>query len=177
MSTAGTEYTPLIVPMTVSVSDQTVDMSSVSVSNQQVDMSTSLTIEAIKNYERLINKPKINGVELFGDKSAYDLNLAYKIKYDTTEGWANNIDYIPLEGELIIYTDYETRDGVNIPAIKVGDGMAYAADLPFVNDNARDEFLDHIKNDVIHITQDERAFWNNKVRCYYSNESVVFTTK
>lgn len=29
----------------------------------------------VKNYEQLINKPKINGVELIGDKSFPDLGL------------------------------------------------------------------------------------------------------
>lgn len=168
MSTAntyGTQYTPHIVPMTVSVSDQT------------VHMSTALTIEAIKNYERLTNKPSINGVELFGDKTAYELGLAYKIKYDTVEGWSNNRDYVPLEGELIVYTDYTTQDGVVIPAIKVGDGLAYAVDLPFVGDDMRDAYAAHITDTVAHITADERQFWNNKVRCYINGDKLVFTTR
>lgn len=177
MSTATTEYTPLIVPMTVSLSEQTVNMSSVSSTNQPVNMSTSLTIEAIKNYERLTNKPRINGVELFGDKTAYDLGLAYKIKYDTVEGWGNTLDYIPLEGELIIYTDYANINGVNIPAIKVGDGLAFAVDLPFVGDDMRNLLIAHINDTVAHITADEREFWNNKVRCYINGEKLVFTTR
>ena len=177
MSSATTEYTPIIVPMSVSLSDQTVNMASVSNTNEQVSMSTSLTIEAIKNYERLTNKPQINGVELFGDKSAYELGLAYKIKYDTVDGWAHNLDYIPLEGELIIYTDYGNINGVNIPAIKVGDGLAYAADLPFVGDDMRDIYLAHINDTVAHITADEREFWNNKVRCYINGDKLVFTTR
>lgn len=163
-----TLYTPIVVPMTVSSSDETVGMS-VSSTEETVGMTPSSIINVVANYERLTNKPRINGVELLGDKSAYELGLAYKIKYDTSEGWANNVSYVPMEGELIIYTD--------IPAIKVGDGMAYAVDLPFVTDDMRDEFLAHMQDTVIHITQDEREFWNNKVRCYVNYDSLVFTTR
>lgn len=161
------DYTPIVIPMTMSTSKETLDMT-MSSSKETIDMSMSSTIEAVRNYERLTNKPKINGVELFGDKTAYELGLAYKIKYDTSEGWANNLEYIPKEGELIIYTD--------LPAIKVGDGLAYAVDLPFVNDDIRDMLFDHIRDTVAHITADEREFWNNKVRCYLNGDTVVFTT-
>lgn len=168
------EYTPIVVPMRVTSTEETVPMGITS-TQESVHMTPTTTIEAIRNYQKLTNKPSINGVELFGNKSAYELGLAYKIKYDSVEGWAANIDYIPLEGEVIIYTDYDVVDGVKIPAFKVGDGMAYAADLPFVNDIQREEFINHINDTVIHITEDERAFWNNKVRCYLDDDTIVFT--
>lgn len=179
VSTQGQLDEPTVVPVMVSPSNHLVNITSVSSNNPQVGMaaSLSLSVETIKNYERLTNKPKINGVELFGDKTAYELGLAYKIKYDTVEGWASNIDYVPIEGELIIYTNYSVKDGVNIPAIKVGDGLAYAVDLPFVGDDIRDAFLAHINDTVVHITADERAFWNNKVRCYLNGDTIVFTTR
>ena len=159
------EYTPIVIPM------------SVSVSNETFDMGVASTIEAVKDYERLDNKPSINGVELIGNKTADDLNLAYKIRYDTVAGWESDLSYIPAEGEIIIYTDYSVVDGVNVPAIKIGDGLAYAADLPFVDDASRDLLMDHINNLQIHITAEERAFWNNKVRCFMDeDDTVVFTT-
>lgn len=159
------EYTPLVVPMSVSTSTET------------INMATSSLIEAVKNYERLDNKPSINGVTLIGNKTSEELNLANRIRYDTVEGWASDLSYIPAEGEIIIYTNYSVVDGVNIPAIKVGDGLAYAADLPFVSDGVRDELLEHINNSNIHITEEERLFWNNKVRCFMDDDdTVVFTT-
>lgn len=175
---ANVKLTPTIVPMTVSSSDQVVDVMSVSASVTKVGMTTTLAMGGgTNNYERLTNKPSINGIELFGDKTADELGLAYKIKYDTVEGWANNTSYIPSEGELIVYTNYSTKDGVNIPAIKVGDGLAYAVDLPFVGDETRDLYLAHINDTAAHITQDEREFWNNKVRCYINYDTIVFTTR
>lgn len=174
---ANVTQTPTIVPMTVSSSNQVVDTMSVSTSVHQIGMSTALTMSGSSNYEKLTNKPSINGVELFGDKTAAELGLAYRIRYDTTEGWTNNISYVPSEGELIIYTDYSVKDGVNIPAIKVGDGLAYAVDLPFVGDDLRDIYLEHINNSIIHISADERDFWNNKVRCYLNYDTIVFTTR
>lgn len=165
MSVDQIQYTPIVIPMDVSVSDET------------IDMETSMLIEAVTDYERLDNKPSINGVELIGNKTSDDLGLANKIRYDTVEGWAHDLDYIPAEGEIIIYTNYTVQDGVNIPAIKVGDGLAYAADLPFVDDGVRDALLEHISNLEIHITAEERAFWNNKVRCFMDDDdTVVFTT-
>ena len=38
-------------------------------------------------------------------------------------------DYIPLEGEFIVYSADETHTNVRL---KLGDGYAYAKDLPFV---------------------------------------------
>lgn len=168
------EYTPIVVPMNVSVSTESKAMS-VSTSEEHVGMNVASIIEVIRDYNRLMNKPSINGVELFGDKTAYDLGLAYRIKYGTKEYWAENLSYIPLEGELIVITNYDTIDGVDIPAIKVGDGLAYAADLPCVGEYDMDRILDHIQDTVVHITEDERAFWNNKVRCYLDGDTIVFT--
>ena len=161
---SGTEYQPMIVPMTVSTDNET------------VDMSVSMVTEMVRDYNRLINKPQINNVELVGNKTSEELGLADRIKYGTKEFWNDNREYIPAEGELIVVTDNAVVDGVNVPAIKVGDGLAYVVDLPFVNDDVRDSFLEHINNRQIHVNTGERSFWNNKVRCYYgNNETLVFT--
>lgn len=128
------------------------------------------------DYLMLLNKPRVNGVELIGDKSADDLGLAYRIKYGTRAYWGEDLDFIPKQGEIIIYTDYDTVNGVKIPAIKIGDGMAYAVDLPFVSDDIRDRLIRHITDMTAHITEEERSSWNNKVRCYLDGDVIVFTT-
>lgn len=92
-------------------------------------------------------------------------------KRDTTENWGNAIGFIPLKGEIIIYTDYEkvTReiDGqmveVDEPAIKVGDGKTYVQDLPFVGDKIKQIVLDHINNQELHVSNLDRSFWSNKL--------------
>lgn len=64
--------------------------------------------------------------------------VSLPIEYGTTEYWASRVGYIPAEGTLIIYTDYETveKDGqmVYVPGVKVGTGNAYVQDLAFTED-------------------------------------------
>ena len=114
-----------------------------------------------QNYNLLFNKPSINGVTLLGDKDASELDLAYAVKQDTTANWAARTDYVPKSGEIIVYTDY--FDGS--PGIKIGDGNAYVVDLPFLDEDIRDSMEDHINNTIVHITQEERDRWNDKVSC------------
>lgn len=103
------------------------------------------------------------------------VNTRLKIKHDTTENWNNAIGFIPLPGELIVYDDYETKTyqveeygemvtkTVNIPNVKVGTGNAYVQDLAFINDDIRDIVMQHIRDYDIHVTLQEKIFWNNKV--------------
>ena len=103
-----------------------------------------------------------------------------KLKRDTTVNWNNARGFIPLEGELIVYNDYATirkivngnEQDVVVPAIKIGDGRAYVQDLPFVNDELRDQILNHINNPEIHVTMAEKLFWNNKLNVNDSSEVV-----
>lgn len=102
-------------------------------------------------------------------------NARIQLKRDTTENWNNARDFIPLAGEVIVYTDYETKTytvqeygetvtkTVNIPNIKIGTGNAYVQDLAFVDEATRELLLNHINNNDIHTTLAEKLFWNNKV--------------
>lgn len=103
---------------------------------------------------------------------------------DTTENWNANIDYIPPKNSIIVYTDHRTiiEDGVEIkiPGLKVGDGNAYLIDLPFIDSYMDKEVSEHIVDSVIHVSDEEREFWNNKVRCFLgeeeNEENLIFTT-
>ena len=100
-----------------------------------------------------------------------------RVLYATTETWNSQPQLISAKGYIYIYADYrQNEQGQNVPAMKVGDGNAYLIDMPFT-----DELLyGHLTDSVRHITQEEREFWNNKVRCYTSdiqNDILVFTTK
>ena len=97
------------------------------------------------------------------------VNTRIKLKRDTTANWASvNSTFIPLDGELIVYTDYRTEtyddNGVTktryIPAFKVGNGNSYLGDLAFAV-----------------VTPEEIAFWNNKLNLIeeIENETLVFT--
>lgn len=108
------------------------------------------------------------------------VNTRLQLKRDTTQHWNEALGFIPLEGEIIIYNDYTTIQKevngvvktVKVPAIKVGDGMAYVQDLPFVNEDLREQLLNHIENPDIHVTLQEKLFWNNKLNVNDAAELV-----
>ena len=108
------------------------------------------------------------------------VNSRIQLKRDTTQHWNEALGFIPLEGELIVYNDYTTVEKkvngidtmVTIPGIKIGDGMAYVQDLPFVGDDLRDQILDHINNPEIHVSVRDRLFWNNKLNVNDAAELV-----
>ena len=87
---------------------------------------------------------------------------------DTTANWRTYIDYVAPKGAIVIYSDYATVDDKPVPNIKIGDGLAYLIDLPYVNDDLREALLQHINDATAHITAAERAKWNNKVSCSVS---------
>lgn len=103
------------------------------------------------------------------------LDVRIMSKHDTTEHWNNARGFIPMAGEIIIYDDYETKTWTveeygetvtktaNIPNIKIGTGNAYVQDLCFVDEATRTMLLEHINNQNIHTTLQEKLFWNNKI--------------
>lgn len=113
------------------------------------------------------------------------MTSADKIKLDglgiysgSTAFWNAQVGYIPAAGEIIVYTDYQTVDGKNVPGIKVGSGNGYVQDLAFLNEGDSDALLAHINNSNIHITSSERAFWNGKLNVSdmseVVNETLIF---
>lgn len=114
------------------------------------------------DYNKLYNKPSIESIILQGDITLQDLNLK-NIYYMTTAEWSLTPNLVSQEGAIYIYSDYEVVDGQNVPGIKIGDGLAYVVDLPFIDVGIRNLLLQHINNRVIHITDEERQFWNDKI--------------
>ena len=122
--------------------------------NQSLSLSMSNGVAGITDYNRLT-----------GDQTSESL---YIVSENTVEGWSQTPTYIPKNGEIVLYTDYAKDDRDRpIPAIKMGDGSAFVADLPFVNDDIRNDLLEHINDHVVHITDEERNFWNNKLNYEY----------
>ena len=100
-----------------------------------------------------------------------------KMKSDITAHWNSQRTFVPLQGEIIIYTDYQQKmdnhgNIVNIPGIKVGDGSTYGIDLPFVNEELRDQIIAHINSVDAHTTLAEKLFWNNKINVT-DNQEVI----
>ena len=108
------------------------------------------------------------------------VNTRIQLKRDTTENWNAARGFVPLSGELIIYTDYSSYEKeingelrtILIPGIKIGDGNAYVQDLPFVDKDLRDTLMEHINNMDLHVTLGEKTFWNNKINVDDAYEAV-----
>lgn len=108
------------------------------------------------------------------------VNARLKLKRDTTANWNGAIEFIPLAGEVIVYTDYSFIEkeingeivNINLPAIKIGDGLTYVQDLPFLNEEITNTLLAHIENDEAHLQEGERLFWNNKINVNDESEVI-----
>lgn len=106
-------------------------------------------------------------------------NSIYTINTDgyiaSTETWDSQPELVAKKNVVYIYTDHHIdKHGRPVPGFKVGDGSSYLIDMPF-NDEM---MVEHIENNEIHITNEEREFWNNKVTTIISevdNEELIFT--
>ena len=100
-----------------------------------------------------------------------------QVHYDTTAHWNAQVQLIAKKGHVYVYSDYQTIDGQPVAGFKVGDGTSYLIDLPFAAGNTT-ALNNHINNTVIHVTAEDKAFWNNKVTCFISAvdaEHLIFT--
>lgn len=113
------------------------------------------------DYENLVNLPQVNNETLIGNKTTEDLKIAFS---KTTAEWNEQVQLMSIKNAVYIYTDYKVVDGVNYPGIKIGDGLAYVIDLPFVT--AEDK----------RISSADIANWNNKVAVRINGENLIFYT-
>jgi hypothetical protein len=99
------------------------------------------------------------------------------VHQNTEAFWNAQLDLIGEAGHIYVYTDHDEVDGKKIPGIKVGDGLGYLIDAPFIDSNAS-KLIEHIQNSDIHVSLAEKEFWNNKVNCFMSRvdgENIIFT--
>ena len=106
------------------------------------------------------------GLMSAADKAKLD---SMNVECRTAAQWALATDYVPAAGTILVYTDNNN--------IKIGDGLAYAVDLPFVTDAIRSEVLGalglHELDTNVHVTTSEKAFWNNKINCELEGELLI----
>jgi len=103
------------------------------------------------------------------------------IAVDTTANWNSDITYIPPEGKIIIYIDRGTITKNNstqfVPGIKIGDGLAYLIDLPYVGDDQIASVLAvlqaHIQDSTAHVTTADRTRWDNKLNYSITGENLI----
>lgn len=105
------------------------------------------------------------------------------VYYDTEENWNTARTTIAEKRAIYVYSNHRHIDDGHgnlypVPSIKIGDGTSYLIDMPFINQELEIELANHINNTEIHITQEEREFWNNKVTCYMDDmnlENLIFS--
>lgn len=139
-----------------------------SLSNGELfSINAAIPVSSPTDYSRLLNKPKINGVTVNGDLVSADLRI---VSENTTAGWNADPTYIPLSGEIVIYTDVNN--------IKIGDGTVPVIDLPFVNQQTYTELTqalaNHMADTVSHVSTEDRARWDAKLNYTVDGETIEF---
>lgn len=76
----------------------------------------------------------------------------------TTSEWAQLTTLVSQRGVIYVWSDYKIENNVPIPAMKVGDGLAYVVDLPFATQA---------------ITMAQINNWTNKVSARVSGEELI----
>ena len=65
---------------------------------------------------------------------AKQINARIKIKHDVDSNWIKAVNFIPAEGELIVYEADNIKKDSEVPRLKVGDGINKINNLPFITD-------------------------------------------
>lgn len=99
------------------------------------------------------------------DSSVSEVELPYTCM--TTQEWSQQPPEVSEPGALYIWTDYKKdSQNRNIPGLKIGDGNAYIADLPFIDEI----YAEHIADETAHISQADRDIWDNNVTCFIGQD-------
>ena len=132
-----------------------------------------------KDYDELIHKPSIEGIILEGDMLLSNFNAA-TLLYHTEAEWDAQSALISGRGVIYIYSDHTkvvnptTGEITIIPAIKIGDGVSYLSELPFVGGGVSPEVEEelqevettvnnHVADDAAHVSEEDREEWGRKV--------------
>lgn len=130
------------------------------------------------------------------------LNIRLVHKHDTEANWLKATNFIPKQGELIVY---DTDSSHTYERIKMGDGQTVVSSLPFILDNEIDDILaqldavsdaisdlqeavdekalasdltTHTGNGTIHVTATDKSNWNGAktlVDSHTANDDIHFT--
>lgn len=130
-----------------------------------------LVVEQYENdYEKLVNKPKINGVELTGDKTLADFGDIVTAKYLTMAEREAMTEEESEKNKLYVWTDYtQDQSGKNVYGISIGDGTAKIGELPIIAPGGG-------SGESGNVTPEDRANWNAKVKASIDDDTLVFTT-
>lgn len=85
-------------------------------------------------------------------------SMGGEIVNHTTAYWEEHYDYVPKDGEIISYSDRQITAQGNLPGLKIGDGETTVANLLFIDALVQQ----HLQNTTIHVTSQEKTFWNTR---------------
>lgn len=77
------------------------------------------------------------------------------VHQDTSTNWNAQPQLIGTRDHIYVYTD--------LKKIKIADGVSYLIDQAFIGDEEATALLNHVNDNIRHVTTAERATWNNKV--------------
>lgn len=120
------------------------------------------------------------------------LNSRISQKSDYNANWAKvQNSFVPMRGEGIVYLDrsiitYSDNTKKYCPGYKIGDGEHTLAQLAFVDENTYQSvmkkiaelesfFNGHTNNTSIHVSDEDRQFWDSKAAIDETNEILVLT--
>ena len=120
---------------------------------------------------------------------AYRVTVVQHDKLDmiikTSQEWQQRGTQISGQNTFYIYSDRDSSGLVNLPGIKIGDGVTQIQDLPFIDQSLVSKFDlletkvdNHINNTNVHIQTGERSYWNNKIKIDSvdaENQNLIFT--
>ena len=120
-----------------------------------------------------------------GDGNSYLIDMPFvtggsagNVIVKSSDEWAETPELVSDKGTIYVYMDKDESGNITDVKFKIGDGVAFVVDVPFVSPS-KNEFDSHINNTDVHVTPAEKEAWNNKWRGYLSTaegENLVFTT-
>lgn len=96
------------------------------------------------------------------------LNARLCQKIDTEENWNKAVNFIPLKGEIIIYTD--NIDPSKLIGIKIGDGNSKVTELDFTTPYFKKEEKEELEFDFIYYNEDNNIVTSE----IYVNKKVSY---
>ena len=85
--------------------------------------------------------------------NTYDIYDAHALRkyHDLEINWEKQTDFIPLQGELIVYDIDDTHE---YERLKIGDGVTTVNLLPFLNDFITNDEIDEICGETIYMASE-----------------------
>lgn len=83
------------------------------------------------------------------------LNARIINKHDTEANWLKAVNFIPKQGEIIIY---DIDENYNYERMKIGNGVTVISSLPFILSVMSDDTIDRICNGGSIVSGEEVAY-------------------